>query len=123
MTAKIENAIEPSAEAVRAARNYINNHIKIQSLNEDQQLLKPVLVDEANGQTLTIPVPGKGKVQVTAPSEVEPVPGEFTYSFDAAKFADLPQVLKRKMLQAGVVTQSPKTRGGANATVRVTLNV
>lgn len=122
MTKPIES-VDYSPEALRAARTYLNNYIKIASINDEQKSLKDDLIAEAGGETMTIPFPGKGKVTVTAPSDVEPVPGEFSYSFDAGKFADLPQVMKRKLLQLGIVVATPKTKGGAQATVRVTLNV
>jgi hypothetical protein len=112
----------PSESALKAATQLIKNKMKIDALEADQKILKPALIAEADGKTLTIPVVGKGKVQVTAKTEQVVVPGKFNIQFDVSAYNELPQVMKRKLLSAGVVKSVPATEGGAEPSVRITLN-
>lgn len=90
-------------------------------LAEQFKAPQAALIQLAGGGTLTIEVPGEGKVTVTKPSDAV-LTGETGYRFEPKKFASLSPALKKKLLEAGVVQAYDIATGGAAASVRVVPN-
>ena len=110
------NHISPRviAEAGRGLTIYVENKKLSATLTE----IKGTLVDAADGDTLSITIPGQGKVIVTKPSEAEPVPGEFTFVFSQAAFDAAQPATRKALMDKGIVLKVPKTSGGSSAAVR-----
>ena len=115
MSTKTLTALNPvvQAEATRGLALYEQK----KSIEATLAEIKEKLTTAAGGETMSILVPGQGKVTVTKPSD--PVPsGEYVYVFNETIFKSLPPATRKSLMDKGVVAQVEKTTGGSSAQVR-----
>ena len=95
------------AKIVRMAHKALELDKQIKKLEKELEALKKSLKSEANGNTLTIPILGKGTVIVSKPKDGGELVGEIkTTEFNEDKFMELPQEIKHILYEDGVVVHT-----------------
>ena len=95
---------------------------KIDELQVEQNEILADMMETSGGESFTVPVPGKGQVQVVRATEGGIPQGVFDYIFSKDAFLTLSEARRRALTREGVVTLQEKVSSSRKASLRVKFN-